>query len=43
MGILFAIGMGKDQMSSIKLLAAILVIGGVYLGSMKPKSAKLSV
>ncbi|MGB0527646.1 MAG: DMT family transporter [Flavobacteriaceae bacterium] len=43
MGIIFAISMGKDQMSSIKLLAAILVIGGVYLGSMKPKSAKLSV
>ena len=42
MGIIFAISMGKDQMSSIKLLAAILVIGGVYLGSMKPKAVKMT-
>ncbi|NKI26488.1 EamA family transporter [Arenibacter sp. 6A1] len=36
-GILFAIGTGKDQLSLIKIIAIILVVVGVYLVSKTPK------
>jgi drug/metabolite transporter (DMT)-like permease len=32
-GILFAIGTGKDQLTLLKFLAALMVLGGVYLSS----------
>lgn len=39
-GILFAIGTGKDSLSAIKMAAALLVLAGVYLASRKPIRAK---
>ena len=36
-GILFALFTGKDQLSTIKVLATVLVLMGVYLASKKPK------
>ncbi len=36
-GILFAVFSGKDQLTLIKVLAAIFVLLGVYLASMRPK------
>lgn len=39
-GILFALGTGKDSMSLVKILAAFLVLVGVYLASRKPIRAK---
>ena len=36
-GILFALFTGKDQLSTIKILATVLVLMGVYLASKKPK------
>ncbi|SHI67711.1 Threonine/homoserine efflux transporter RhtA [Arenibacter nanhaiticus] len=36
-GIMFAIGTGKDQLSFIKIIAIVLVIVGVYLVSKPPK------
>ena len=37
LGILFAVAMGKDSLTTIKLLSASLVLIGVYLASRKPK------
>jgi len=37
LGILFAVAMGKDNLTLIKVLAATLVLMGVYLASRKPK------
>lgn len=36
-GILFALTLGKDHLSWIKILATALVLAGVYLASMRPK------
>ncbi|MCK5443484.1 MAG: DMT family transporter [Maribacter sp.] len=36
-GIAFAIAVGKDTLTTLKLIAAILVLVGVYLASRKPK------
>lgn len=36
-GILFALTLGKDHLSLIKILATALVLAGVYLASMRPK------
>lgn len=36
-GILFALAIGKDSLSPLKLLAAMFVLSGVYLVSKKPK------
>ncbi len=36
-GILFALAMGKDHLTPIKILATILVLTGVYLASRRPK------
>lgn len=38
LGILFAVFSGKDQLTSIKILATVLVLLGVYLASRKPKA-----
>ena len=37
LGILFAVAMGKDTLTTIKILAATMVLFGVYLSSRKPK------
>lgn len=37
---LVAIYLGKDQLTSLKLIAGILIISGVYLAGKKPKDAK---
>ncbi len=37
LGILFAIAMGKDTLTTIKILAAAMVLFGVYLSSRKPR------
>jgi len=37
LGILFAIAMGKDTLTAIKILAAVMVLFGVYLASRKTK------
>ena len=37
LGILFAIAMGKDTLTTIKILAAVMVLFGVYLSSRKTK------
>ena len=37
LGILFAVAMGKDNLTMIKILAAALVLLGVYLASRRPK------
>ncbi len=37
LGILFAVAMGKDSLTTVKILAASLVLLGVYLASKKPK------
>ncbi|MEX0290979.1 MAG: DMT family transporter, partial [Flavobacteriaceae bacterium] len=37
LGILFAVAMGKDSLTTVKVLAASLVLIGVYLASRKPK------
>ena len=39
LGILFAVAMGKDHLTTIKILAASLVLLGVYLSSRKPTNA----
>ncbi|PIB38366.1 DMT family transporter [Maribacter sp. 4G9] len=39
-GILFALGTGKDSLSIIKIVAAFLVLAGVYLANRKPVRAK---
>lgn len=39
-GILFALGTGKDSLNAIKIVAAFLVLAGVYLASRKPIRAK---
>ena len=39
-GILFALGTGKDSLSFIKIVAAFLVLAGVYLASRKPIRAR---
>jgi drug/metabolite transporter (DMT)-like permease len=39
MAILFAVAMGKDNLTTVKVLAASLVLLGVYLASRKPKKA----
>lgn len=39
-GILFALGTGNDSLNTIKILAAFLVLAGVYLASRKPLRAK---
>ncbi|MBT8238817.1 MAG: DMT family transporter [Croceitalea sp.] len=36
-GILFALAVGKDSLTIVKVLAALLVLTGVYLASKKPK------
>lgn len=36
-GILFALAMGTDQLSTVKILAAALVLAGVFLASRKPR------
>ncbi|TMU55296.1 DMT family transporter [Flagellimonas algicola] len=38
-GILFALTTGKDQLTTIKILATVLVLMGVYLASRKPKAS----
>lgn len=40
-GILFALGTGKDSLSFIKIVAAFLVLAGVYLANRKPVRAKV--
>ena len=42
-GILFALGTGNDNLSVIKILAALLVLAGVYLASRKPKVPKIKI
>ncbi|ASV30401.1 DMT family transporter [Maribacter cobaltidurans] len=42
-GILFALGTGNDNLSLIKILAALLVLAGVYLASRKPKVPKIKI
>ena len=37
LGILFAVALGKDSLTTVKILAASLVLLGVYLASRKPK------
>lgn len=37
LGILFAVVMGKDHLTTVKILAAAMVLLGVYLASRKPK------
>ncbi|WP_431124968.1 DMT family transporter [Flagellimonas flava] len=37
-GILFALFSGKDQLTTVKILATVLVLLGVYLASRKPKT-----
>ena len=36
-GILFAMITGKDSLTTVKIVAAIMVLVGVYLASRKPK------
>lgn len=38
-GILFALFSGKDQLTTVKILATVLVLLGVYLASRKPKAS----
>lgn len=40
-GILFALGTGKDSLNTIKILAAFLVLAGVYLASRRPTRVKV--
>ncbi len=42
-GILFALGTGNDNLSVIKILAALLVLAGVYLASRKPKVPRIKI
>lgn len=42
-GILFALLAGKDQLSVVKIIAAILVLLGVYLASKTPKNKKIAI
>ncbi|WP_411029132.1 DMT family transporter [Spongiimicrobium sp. 3-5] len=39
LGIIFALATGKDSLSMVKILAALLVLFGVYLASKRPKPA----
>ena len=41
-GILFALGTGNDSLSLIKIMAALLVLAGVYLASRKPIRPKVN-
>jgi len=43
LGIIFAVLMGKDSLTTIKILAASLVLLGVYLASRKPKPGARAV
>ncbi|UWX54787.1 DMT family transporter [Maribacter litopenaei] len=40
-GILFALGTGKDSLNTIKIMAAFLVLAGVYLASRRPTRVKV--
>ncbi len=39
-GILYAVAMGKDTLTTLKILAACLVLVGVYLASRKPRAGR---